>query len=100
MRVTVWTKLWTGSFGGEFRKAKCVAIFDDYKLPLPTKGMQVQVRDGIGYEVVELVMLNMLDGTVEVHLDTTDQANVYGESLLTFMKVGKTGVWLPAGDKK
>ena len=77
MKVTVWTKLWVGSQGTDFRKAKCIAIFDDYKLPLPSKGTQVQVIDGGGYEIVECVLLNMCSGTAEVHLQTSDPSNFY-----------------------
>jgi hypothetical protein len=83
MKVTVWTK-WNVYYRpeGEAKKPKCIAIFEDYQFPLPTKGMDVQVVDGMGYEPVDYVYLDMVKGTAEVHLLTMDPHDVYGPSLL------------------
>ena len=82
MKVTVWTKWNTREENPDMAKQKCIAIFDDYKDPLPTPGIHVQVRDGMGYESIDYVLLDMEKGCAEIHLQTADEHNNYGPGLI------------------
>lgn len=83
MKVTVWTK-----YNGDPRlshdkaRPKCVAIFDDYKGELPSIGHKISVRDGFSYERVEDILIDMVNGDVEIYIATCDPHNAYGQSLL------------------
>ena len=83
MKITVWTK-----YNPDPRKShneacsKCVAIFDDYKGGLPSIGMKISVKNGFSYERVENILVDMVNGDVEIYIATCDPGNEYGPSLL------------------
>ena len=83
MKVTVWTK-YNGdpSLSHDKARPKCVAIFDDYKGELPSIDHKISVRDGFSYERVEDILIDMVNGDVEIYIATCDPNNGYGPSLL------------------